>query len=105
MKAFDITWVEVNELERGRGHGVEFLYSDSRGSIIAFLEGYNWMHEGKGAVKVYILTPEAGIFKESSEDGNSIVEDAKSTVLYFLKKKALWKHGKIGDKFFAWFNA
>ena len=105
MSKFEITWVEVNELKRGMGHGVEFLYSDSRGNIIAFLEGYKWMHEGKGAIKVFILTPEAGIFQDTSEDGNTVVVEAKSTVLYFLKKKALWKHGQLGNKFYAWFNA
>ena len=105
MKEFNVTWLQVNELKRGFGHGVEFRYSNPQGNIIAFLEGYKWMHEGKGTVKIYILAPEADIFQEISEDGNSIVKEAKSTVLYFLKKKALWNQGKIGDNFFAWFNA
>ena len=105
MDQFDVTWFEVKELKRGMGHGVEFLFTNHSRSIIAFLEGYKWLHEGKGAVTVYVLTPEADIFKESSVDGYAIVEEAKSTVLQFLKKKALWKPGRIGDNYFAWFNA
>ena len=105
MNQFDVTWIGVNEVKKRMGHGVEFLYTNCDGPIIAFLEGYKWLHEGKGAVTVYVLTPEAGIFKESSLDGYAIVEETKSTVLQFLKKKALWKHGEIGDNYFAWFNA
>jgi hypothetical protein len=115
-----IEWNEAEDLER-RGHGVKFYHEKVRPSeepidrpIIAFLDGYDWLHVGEKATILH-LTTDSPIFSESSDPIAAILE-VKIAVLTFLLDHEhffdIMKEGnpreygvQVTDRVYAGFNA
>ena len=49
-----VTWVEVSHIGR-KGHGVEFSHAVRPDTILAFIDGFEWMHTQGTAARVEIL--------------------------------------------------
>ena len=83
-----VEWTEAEDLER-RGHGVKFYHEEVHPSdqpidrpIIAFLDGYDWLHIGEKATILH-LTANNPIFSELS-DPTTVILEVKIAVLTFL---------------------
>ena len=83
-----VEWTADDDLEK-RGHGVKFYHEEVRPSekpidrpIIAFLDGYDWLHIGEKATILH-LTANNPIFSELS-DPTTVILEVKIAVLTFL---------------------
>jgi hypothetical protein len=115
-----VEWTAAENLE-SQGHGVKFYHEEVHPSdqpidrpIIAFLDGYDWLHVGKKATILH-LTAESPIFSELS-DPTTVILEVKIAVLTFLLDHEhflqSWKEAnphnfgvQVTDKVYAGFNA
>ena len=114
-KKLDIDEINITWLNPGPGwdgHGVGFYHDDCGGieRMIAFIEGYDWMHDSLKhkklkTIPVQIFKPEDEIFKECSIEGKVIINEVKEVIVSFLKHPKLQKDGKIKGKVLAQINA
>jgi hypothetical protein len=56
-----VTWVEVGHIGR-KGHGVEFSHAARPETVLAFINGFEWMHKPDTAARVEILRAHATRF-------------------------------------------
>jgi len=98
-KAFVIQWVEWKEIPNGFGHGVEFHSDPSpeKASLVAFLDGYEWLHETPQVVPIFIR-------KADDTCSVSFLTEVKKQIEDELKSGKL-RHGHLGKELYAWFNA
>jgi hypothetical protein len=96
-----VVWVELDE-DRPRGHGVEFRHRGSRRTVVAFADGYDWLHKPGTPARVEILKRRPhGL---SSEQWKEIVAQTKVAVAGFFNGSR-----KLGPNFddgpvSAWYN-
>lgn len=97
----EVIWRDWDHFPRpGLGHGVEFLdttIEDHEKSIVAFLDGYDWLHGDSNEAVIYCITPNLFF----SQD---VLARMKKRIEELIKTKRLG-HGKITPRIFAWFNA
>ena len=88
-------WEEIPEL----GHGVEFHIDPSprKASLIAFLDGYEWLRGNPKVVPIFIR-------KANDTCPASFLMKVKAQIENALKSGKL-RHGHLGGQLYAWFNA
>ena len=98
-KTFVIQWSEWEEIPDGFGHGVEFHTDPSprKASLIAFLDGYEWLHGNRKVVPIFIR-------KADDTCPASFLMKVKKQIENALKSGKL-RHGHLGGQLNAWFNA
>lgn len=97
-KALTIRWIEWDTLPRGLGHGVEF-HSGPRpepASLVAFLDGYGWLHGTAQSVSILMRKPDEHYARRFLERVREEIEKA-------LRAGTL-KHGPLASDLYAWFN-
>ena len=88
---FTVAWIEVPTIGHC-GHGIEFHWRENAETqLIGFLDGYEWLHEGKGTVRVLILSPSSTKWPTSAPDYGTVLSDMKELVHILLRKEKL--HG------------
>lgn len=45
-----VNWVEVRRIEPLKGHGVELFHAERPQTILAFIDGFEWMRPGAPAI-------------------------------------------------------
>lgn len=83
-----IKWIEVEELRRKEGHGVEFYHDDlPKGQInpVAFIIGYTWLRNHYEEITIKILKPDCAVFAVTSLPGEKIINEVKEEIKYFLQ--------------------
>jgi hypothetical protein len=98
-KTFVIEWSEWEEIPHGFGHGVKFHTDDSpeEASLIAFLDGYEWLRGNPKVVPIFIR-------KADDTCPATFLLEVKKRIEHALKSGKL-SHGHLGGKLYAWFNA
>ncbi len=107
VRKLAIHWIEVEILESGQGHGVEFVYTDKKGSrhLAAFLEGYGWYHGTEDTATIYILSPASQSLNSWTADPAIVLDEIRAAVEKFFSNPKLQRHGELSSNVFAWFNA
>jgi hypothetical protein len=101
-----IEWVEVTKISEGRlGHGVQFLYRGGEGIVIAFIEGFGWLHGTEKHVSVFILSVESELWGSYTDNPQKILRTLKECVHLVLEERGKAYHGIIKDNIFCIFNA
>lgn len=95
-KTRQLRWVEYDRLDRGKGHGVEFLYSENDHEfLVAFLEGFGWRNGGPATVELAKACPV--LIAEESWSG--IIASTRQAVGVFLSDDSnfnySFRHGPI----------
>lgn len=93
MPENDIQWINVEAGKIGNDHGVEFWHQDVKRCPVAFIVGYQWLHEpGRKSVTAQILRaqPESPGF--GIGDWNDVVSDVKVSVGRFLVGPRQFRH-------------
>jgi hypothetical protein len=94
--------IERSEWEKipdGFGHGVEFHTDPSpqKATIVAFLDGYEWLRGKPKVVPIYIR-------KADDKCSATFLTEVKKQIEDALKSGKL-RHGPLGKHLHAWFNA
>ena len=99
QKAFLIHWKEWEQIPEGFGHGVEFHTDSSprKETLIAFLDGYDWLHGKPKSVPICIR-------KADLQYSPRFLRKVKTRIEIALKSGTL-KDGYLGEHLYAWFNA
>jgi hypothetical protein len=94
-----VIWKETEEWPPSCGHGVEFHSPNinARGSLLAFLDGYEWYHGSPE--EIVIIIRKADLFFDQK-----FLNRAKILIEQALESGQL-KHGKLSPQIQAWFNA
>jgi hypothetical protein len=88
---FNVAWIEAPAISHC-GHGIEFHWRENgEDRLIGFLAGYEWLHEGKGTVRVLVLSPSSPAWPSSAADYGRVMSDMKDLVHILLRKEKL--HG------------
>jgi len=92
-----IRWVESGERLDSFGHGVQFLHGVRRKRVVAFLEGFEWLHRPGSPATVRILS-----IRPSSITANrwaAIIRSVREGIPAFLSDKGnlgySFRHGPI----------
>jgi hypothetical protein len=98
-KAFVIQWSEWEEIPDGFGHGVEFHTDPSpqKATLVAFLDGYEWLRGKPKVVTIFIR-------KADDKCSATFLTEVKKQIEDALKSGKL-RHGHLGGQLHAWFNA
>ena len=98
-KNFVIQWLEWEEIPHGFGHGVEFHTDPSpeNASLVAFLDGYEWLHGNPTVVPIFIR-------KADDTCSATFLTEVKKQIEDALQSGKL-RHGHLGGQLYAWFNA
>lgn len=88
---FNVAWIDVPAIGRC-GHGIEFHWRENgEDRLIGFLAGYDWLHAGKGTIRILILSPSSAQWPSSAPDYSTVLSDMKDLVHTFLRREKL--HG------------
>ena len=95
-----INWVELDEIQEGKGHGIELHHEDfPRGKMIAFIDGFAWKHKTSDETTVEILKPSSKLLEENAINGTEIINELKAFITLFVTGKRIVKEGKkLGKK-------
>jgi hypothetical protein len=104
----EVIWEETTKIKGGFGHGVEFLFSDKKGTServpIAIIEGYEWLHNTAATtVRVKIQPETAEVFQQFKAKRKDILEETRFAVLTFFDRED--KYGYITENISTCFNA
>jgi hypothetical protein len=92
----EINWIELQEIKPwDKGHGILYWHKDIKGTLIAFVDGFGWLHNTTSVTNIEILSPNSKHMKESGLDGNEIITELK----YALSRRIT---GKIVKKMVSW---
>ncbi len=102
-----IEWIEVETIDSLAGHGVEFVYTDQKGSrhLVAFLDGYGWYHGTEDTATIYILSPASQSLSSWTADPAIVLDEIRAAVQKFFSNPKSQRHGELTSNVFAWFNA
>ncbi len=96
---FAIQWLEWEQIPNSFGHGVEFYIGppSPKATLVAFLDGYEWLHGKPQVVPIFIRKPD-------DKCSASLLMEVKKEIEDALKSGKL-KQGHLGEQLYAWFNA
>jgi hypothetical protein len=95
-----VNWIELEEIQSGvKGHGILYWHRGIKGTLIAFVDGFGWLHNKTGVTNVEILSPDSKHIKESGLDGNEIITELKHALARRVTGKIVKKDGKLVGKF------
>ena len=98
-KPIAVVWKEVGRIEsfnvwsvngkrRKIVESIHFHHQDAPGDgHVASAAGYDWCH-GSDQVVVYVLKPDAAMFKKAGIDGAGIVDETRKAVQAFFEQGA-----------------
>ena len=97
-----VVWVDIDE-DVPRGHGIEFRHRASQRTVVAFADGYDWLHKPGTPAKVEVLkSPPQGL---STEQWTEIVAQTKVAVAEFFSGARKLGPDFDDDAVSAWYNA
>ncbi len=102
-----MNWIEVETRDSLAGHGVEFVYTDQKGSrhLVAFLDGYGWYHGTEDTATIYILSPGSQSLTSWAPYPATVLDEIRAAVEKFFSNPKSQRHGELTSNVFAWFNA
>jgi predicted nucleic acid-binding Zn ribbon protein len=101
-----IDWIDVTKIsEKGLGHSVQFRYPGDNGIVIAFIDGFGWLHQIEKYVNVFILSAESELWGSYTDNPQKILRTLKECVHIVLKEKGEgYGWGIIKDNIFCGVN-
>lgn len=103
MLEVTIEWLDVDSIpELGQGHGVELYYAPTgelaNAPVVAFVDGYAWLHGTSDRAEVRILKPDSAEFATRGIDGPSVTALARKVLLRYIPRRKLVPHGHTFGK-------
>ena len=87
-----ILWEDADELDR-LGHGIEIHHADVRGTVVAFIDGFEWLHFENKPARVRMLK-QLGPATRRAEVERAVVRVPQGPK----------RDGRITKKITAWLN-
>lgn len=79
---FEIQWASVEGVEPyGRGHGLSFYLPNL---VLAFIEGFEWLHETSNRVRIYVLDPKSKQWNNLLSESRRILGELRECVYILL---------------------
>ena len=95
--------IEVTRISEERlGHGVQFRYPGGEGIVIAFIDGFGWLHGIEKHVNVFILAVKSELWGSYTDNPQKILRTLKECVHLVLKEKGKAYYGIVKDNISWW---